>query len=121
MTNEELQIIATAAKEGAFNAALISLKPWLNIKEAAMYLGVSEAFIYKACESGKITCNYAKTRDDLRGKILIAKAELDKFPKKSDMQKIVKRVTSGYSVDSPSDIVKNIISVESRKQKAIKV
>jgi len=52
MTKEELQVIAEAAKEGAFMASLISQKPWLNTKEAAQYLGVSESFIYKACENG---------------------------------------------------------------------
>lgn len=117
MTNEELQVIAEAAKEGAFQAVLISQKPWLNIKEAAQYLGVSETFVYKACESGRLTCRYAKIDDELKGKMLISKAELDKFPERSKEQANLSRIISQIAGDYSDDIVKKIISDENKKNK----
>jgi len=117
MTNEELQVIAEAAKEGAFQAVLISQKPWLNIKEAARYLGVSETFVYKACESGRLTCRYAKMDDELKGKMLISKSELDKFPERSKEQVTFNRIVNQRAGDYSDDIVKKIISDEKSKNK----
>jgi excisionase family DNA binding protein len=70
MTREEL----TAIHKATFEAVALCHKPLLSVREAAVFLGVSESFIYKAVESGRLAHSQAER------KIFISREALLKLP-----------------------------------------
>lgn len=62
-------------------AIMAAIKPWLNVKEAAVYLGISVSKIYKLTAKKRLSQHY------IEGKIVFSRADLDLVPKKKRCMK----------------------------------
>ncbi len=80
-----------------------------------MYLGVSEDLIYKAVESGRLECGYARINAERRGKILIARENLDKFPKKDVCNVKIQALHGKASKNTNKSLLDKIIKEENQK------